>query len=255
MNLDILAGIPDDEKSVLLVGEDHNAPVLEEMLELLNTYKPDAIGIEMRHTQKAVDGLDNTRTLSLFLPHTEILEPKHFGMFPGGRLSAGNVALVYAIWNKIPLYFMDWQPCSPGSVENVLGDFYGKFTYDEMGAAMKHTLKEFFNVDMDMEHFNEHQFQGLMILDWTMPVRNEWSAMALNEQDENRFLYVAGNEHFCDNIDVEEYTSMQLLVDAPHRYIANMKALGYTDDIIERVDQREEFKLPWEMMDYMEAEQ
>ncbi len=257
MNLDILAGIPDDEKSVLLVGEYHRNPMFGKTLNLLQAFEPDGIGIEMR------PDVGDYHLVRWILDHCQ---PKKSPLIPddiagySGFPSVMHETLVYACLQGIPLYFLDWQPCSPDEILDVKQCIDNPIPdYDELGKGFfESILATFPDVALKKlalqaeEVIDEQAYVKLLGSDEGMALRNEWTAMALNAKKENRFLYVAGLGHLCDR-DVERYTPLQLLVDAPHRYIVKMDPPYSTDGTIERVDDTSEFVLPWDTLDYMKV--
>ena len=196
--MDMLASIPEDEQAVLFVGEAHNEGTLEEMLTLIDAYKPDAIGIEMRPTQETIDSVDLARTLCLTFPRKS-LTPDDFSHV-GGKSTPMDIGYLYALWKKVPLYFMDWHPCAPESIADVSMLDTDIYSYAELSKHLEHTITTIFGIEFPDELPHENDGKKLwnlfQISPHGMALRNEWTAMAIDARPEKRILYIGGYEHF-----------------------------------------------------------
>lgn len=171
---------PEGEKSVLMIGEDHEENSLEAMLELLEVFRPQAISVELALGQYEGEALLNEvarfrpekplerpLTPEDFLPlkryHAECKEKKQEEEKAWGEESPGlrlpeqyggckesmnpmRIAVAYALFKGIPLYFTDGGLCE--SHRPVLPDPEGSYRialpYSELLEKMEEAVRYLF---------------------------------------------------------------------------------------------------------------
>lgn len=115
---------PEGEKTVLMVGEDHDQPMLEEMLALCEAFRPDAVAVENdSDTFPFRDEVLVLAEIADTIAHHEDQASESMTAIlkmAGKGIPAMPAACIYAAKKNLPLYLADWQPLSPSSI----GDYF-----------------------------------------------------------------------------------------------------------------------------------
>lgn len=265
MRLEDILAVPDGEKAVLILAEDHETDCIEPTLELIEAFRPDAIAVELRP-----DTL-GCRVLELFreLRGTDgaVLsedDKEHLGQLYD-YWSPMVTARAYAAKRGLPLYYLDWSPFCPLHQQDVLSETPLPLPYSELRRCFSQTIDELFGEGAAYEA--RGQVPGREIQDsrrWLektlvknaplskeeerafvdfytlyrshsgMSLRNEYTAMGLNALDKRRILYVCGKWHTHPPRELRRYegfTPLHHLVDAPHTFLADTEYAADSDDM------------------------
>lgn len=251
---------PEGEKTVLMVGENHDHMSTGSGLTLCKAFQPDVVVIEYDIDRIIRSGLD-------YLLHELRENPEqhcHYRVLlqDYSYKSAAIVAAMYAAQHEIPLYLADWHPTHPDNI----GDFFSgespSFVYyyagpdDDpgwagLGRSFESTIETLLGFDEKMEALNMQaktykvrargkkeemkRFLWYNVLCETpqaMLIRNEYTAMVLNSIDAERILYIGGAGHFRPvSCFIEDWhqkfdfiTPLQDLVVADNKYYIDLPA-------------------------------
>lgn len=301
MDLSRLAA-PVGEKAVLMVGEgeNHEQHGLPEILELCRLFRPDAIAIERDADRTR---LEPWRTLGELLTALRSSgEKPDYEALPSERgraATAMRIAAMYAAHEQLPLYLADWQPIPAESIADFftgeLPHFAGTGQQQELGwkglaATFEETIGALFGREemfwanafigerlmLESRWDDDAETRGLMRYDLLclspqgMALRNEYTAMVLNNIEAERILYVGGAAHFCPRshyirdmrIRVDSVIPLQELIDAPHKYYVDLEASRSPEkfqDILDelgaegfptRITKTAQPRLEWERLGY-----
>lgn len=231
MDLDKLIA-PQGERTVLMVGEIHEAECPGKMLDILHAFKPDMIAIEYSANRLLADEqLNNLLTLfhrSNSTPTSELNTDRVLIGLLNARdigLKSMRLAAAYAAHMGIPLYLADWQPTHPSDV----GDWFTtrpdwlideqghrRLTQKELKDTLEETIAELFGSDglfeaechigqllhyatcrvESEEIYSTIKYDLLCRSPQGIALRNEYQAMVLNSLPGKRILYVGGVTHF-----------------------------------------------------------
>lgn len=259
MRLEDILAVPDDEKAVLILAEDHETDCIEPTLELIEAFRPDAIAAELRPDLLGCRVLELFRELRRTDPGGAVLtegDKKLLSTMYYEYWSPSATARVYAAKRDLPLYYLDWYPFCPLHQQDVLSERPLPLPYGELKRCLSQTIDELFGegttaearrqvppseiqdnkrwlrkkpmrlVSLSKEEERAFvDFYTLLGSHVGMALRNEYTAMGLNSLDKKRILYVCGEWHTHPPRDLrrsEGFTPLQFLVDAQHTFVADM---------------------------------
>lgn len=290
---------PEGEKTVLMVGEDHHQPMLEETFALCEAFRPDAVVIEL-DADRLMRGIKTDTFISPRRYEAPLLESL---LSLERAFSAMEVAALYAAHHGIPLYFADWLPTNSDNLgdyfsgkapmfvytqkehrlgwkgiakmlEETIGKLFGKDELFEVECTIGPELSQELKWGDDEEEKARKRYHLYSGTPHATALRNEYSAMMLNNLDEKRILYVGGVGHFRPRTHFKrilrrEYDfvpPLQELVDARHRYYVDLPAQEWPDDHDDALEElgTEEFPmevtetkqiaLAWENLEYIKQD-
>ncbi len=255
---------PEGEKTVLMVGEgeDHEQYGLPEILDICRAFRPDAIVIE-RDADRM--GLEPWHTIGELLRDLRSSgeQPDYEALLSdrGQAATAMRIAAMYAAHTGLPLYLADWQPTPPESLADFFTGEVPRFagtgrpeeqgwkgladTFEETIGTLFGPQEKFWanvfigeRIMLESSWKDDAETRGLMRYDLLclspqgMALRNEYTAMVLNNIEAERILYVGGAAHFCPRshyirdmrIRVDSVIPLQELIDAPHKYYVDLEA-------------------------------
>lgn len=265
MSLEDILVIPEGEKAVLILAENHEADCIGPTLELIEAFKPDAIAVELRPDVLGNRVLDLFRELRVNDSGGDVLTPEdkeHLGLIYE-YWSPMVTSRVYAAKNNLPLYYFDWYPFSPFDQQDVLTETPLPLPYRELKRCLGQTIDDLFQEGAAAKAYRQvpaHEkrevkrwlkkllvkqaplskeeerafvdFYTLSRSHFGMGLRNEYTAMALNTLDKKRILYVCGKYHTHPNMELRKFrgfTELHHLVDAPHVFLADMEYASTED--------------------------
>lgn len=272
MSLEDILAVPEGEKAVLVVAEDHETDCIEPTLELIEAFKPDAIAVELRTDTLA------SRILELFSEFkvdssTEVtITPQDKEVI--GRFydytSCMVTSRVYAAKKELPLYYLDWYPFCPLHQQDVLSETPLSLPYRELKRCFSQTIDDLFWQGAAAEAYRKvsgrelnyirNLFRKTMLktiplsrdeelagIKWYallgsqfgMTLRNEYTAMALNALEKKRILYVCGKYHTHPKIELRTFkgfTPLHHLIDAPHTFVADMEYACTEDGVASKLN-------------------
>ncbi len=259
MRLEDILAVPDDEKSVLILAEDHETDCIEPTLELIEAFRPDAIAAEMRPDILGCRVLDLFRKIREHDPAGAVLTPEDKERLGAiyDYWSPMVTARAYAAKKELPLYYLDWYPSCLLHQQDVLSERPLPLPYGELKRCLSQTIDELFWVGAaaearrqvprsevqearrwlrgkQMRQTSLSKKEELAFVDFYillgshvgMALRNEYTAMGLNALDKKRILYVCGKYHTHPKMELRRFdgfTPLQYLVDAPHTFLADME--------------------------------
>ncbi len=284
MSLNRLLEIPDGEKSVLFLAEAHDEDSLERTLEVLDTYQPDAIALEM--------GKDLNAALSVYFTKENITQEllerpfceEDLRQLGFSTYCSISTAEVYAVKNELPLYYLDWQPFCPLHQQDILSEDPLALPYLEMTRCLRQTIDAFFSYGTskqilecapgkDVRRAENYYRQKsltpeeekaaiqkylLSVSDIGIKIRNEYTSMALNALDAKRIAYVCGADHIFPpkrGNKMQRITPLQKLADAPHKYVLDMRTPNrlkqfFGGNIIQRERRTVPLTLDWDLISF-----
>lgn len=253
MSLADLVRIPDGEKAVLFMGEQHNEDNPEKTLALLDAFRPTALAVELRP-----DPL-SSRSLAEFKEKVLPAQPgQTLGLDDLSGMALKNqtpheMLMAYARWHGLPLYWLDWQPRCPLHLEDVLSSQPLPLPFFELSLQMRDSLDILLGegaakgalesagprrrrrAEAHLKNRGMSTREEISAVAWYlmgascygMALRNEYTAAALDALPEERIAYVCGSSHLFKGEEERffpPYTPLQHLVDAPHRFVADFYA-------------------------------
>ncbi len=254
---------PEGEKTVLMLGETHHADDLELMLTILNHFQPTAIAIEDRLESLAQGLVTRLREIH---KETITQRPPIADDYAEVSHDAGTVAIIHAARQNLPLYFIDHQPFSPLEVNDIFTSQLQEPSYRDFADGLENAIialcgpgahekartediykfYRYLNMcpwDIDVRLNNEARLfrerlpadeaeaailhSRYLLTPQGIAARNQYSALALNNLQEERILYVGGHLHFSRDAfkDFDSFVPLHELVDAQHKYYISMKSL------------------------------
>lgn len=250
---------PEGEKTVLMVGENHDHMATGSGLTICKAFKPDAVVIEYDMDRLISSGI-------YYLLHELRENPDqacHYRVLLRDyhTKSAAIVAAMYAGQNNLPLHLADWHPTHPDKI----GDYFsgeapgfvctylnGESGLAEFGSIFESTIETLLGPDEKKEALKMREeiykvrargksremkkcyWHGTLFeTPQAMLIRNEYTAMVLNSIDAERILYIGGAGHFRPlTCYIEDWhqkfdfiTPLQDLVVADNKYYIDLPAL------------------------------
>ena len=253
MSLADLLEIPDGEKAVLFIGEEHDEDNPERTLALLDAFRPTALAVELRPDPLASRSLAEFKEKVLPAPSGLTLTPDGLSAMELKSRVPHEIARAYAQWYGLPLYWVDWQPRCPHHLGDVLSSDPLPLPFSELSLSMRDSLDALLGAgtakramesatprrrrraEAHLKNIGLSTREEISAIAWYlmgtscygMAMRNEYTAAAIGSLQEQKIAYICGSAHLSRGNEerfFSPYTPLPDLVEAPHRYMADFYA-------------------------------